>query len=159
MMSSYDEEILNRMGYEMVVVDSEELENHPQVLGVLLEKVDGELALPTYVSLDTREVLEGGRNSSAFAREVSSLFPFFSLEGGDWLPLTQKRLELELLLLFGKGSLRREDIPQDLEVNFQINFPEHPPVERRLTTSYLLDNWGSFCRVSNSHAEGKETNS
>lgn len=115
LMSSFDKETIEGLGYELVTVDSEELEQHPRLLQFLLNNLEEDLVLPTYVNLDERKILEGGSGKDSFRRKVEELLlPRFTVgaESDELFPLTKKRLELEVFFYL---SSRGEPVTPPIE--------------------------------------------
>jgi hypothetical protein len=95
-MSSFDSSVAKSLGYDLVTIDVDLIKDHQTVYQFAKQVIGDELALPTYLSLDSRQFFEGGANESDFRRNLETkLLPRITLNGQEII-LTKMRVLIEL---------------------------------------------------------------
>ena len=158
-MSSFDTGVVSSKGYTLSQINSDEIGDYPRLMQLLLQKVKGELDLPTYVNLNTRNLLHGGFTEREFSVKIESILPQFSINGSQYLPLTLKRLELSVWELFTSKNytvslpVQPEDrFPEAIELKFLVCGEPEPETLLITSISTVLDEQGKFrlCRKKES---------
>ena len=149
-MGGFDSKVIESKGYALEHVSSDDIDKNPRLMQLLLQKVEGELELPTYVNFETRKVLHGGLTEKEFSRKIESILPQFSIEGSPYVPLTLRRLELSLWALFASKSQTvalplDPSLPLPEEVELKVDTGDGRPVALLIhSLSSILDEQGKF---------------
>lgn len=136
-MGTYDSDIFKSLGLEMVEVDEDELDSIPALWQYILTAYPrDEVAFPSYISLETREVIIGGCSKRELRLLVEQYFLPQCKVDGETIPFRKERVLMAILPRlseFGWGVVTLEP-----PLFYQGNLME-PPTKLELPDGKVIE--------------------